>query len=101
VSGEALVLVVDDDPGTRKVARANLSLEGFEVQVASSARDALARLQESDPLALVTDLKLGDMDGIALMERARAARPHLPVVLVTGNATVETAVQAMRKGALH
>jgi len=101
MSGEALVLVVDDDPSTRKVARANLSLEGFEVAIASSAAEALTRLSELDPLALVTDLKLGDLDGIALMDRARELRPDLPVVLVTGNATVETAVQAMRKGALH
>ena len=101
MSGEALVLVVDDDPGTRKVARANLGLEGFEVAIAASAAEALTRLSELDPLALVTDLKLGDLDGIALMDRAHELRPELPVVLVTGNATVETAVQAMRKGALH
>ena len=60
-----------------------------------------ALLADLDPLALVTDLKLGDLDGIALMDRAHELRPELPVVLVTGNATVETAVQAMRKGALH
>jgi two-component system response regulator AtoC len=101
VSAEGLVLVVDDDPGTRKVARANLSLEGFEVIVASSAAEALARLAESDPLALVTDLKMPDQDGIALMERAHAERPWLPVVLVTAHATVETAVQALRRGAHH
>jgi two-component system response regulator AtoC len=98
---DALVLVVDDDPGTRKVARANLSLEGFEVVVASSAAEAVARLAEIDPLAVVTDLKLGDGDGIGLMDRVHASRPALPVVLVTGNATIESAVQAMRKGALH
>jgi two-component system response regulator AtoC len=96
-----LVLLVDDDPGTRKVARANLSLEGFEVAVASSAQEAMSRLAEADPLALVTDLKLPDLDGIALMERVHAARPGLPTVVVTGNATVETAVQALRRGAIH
>jgi two-component system response regulator AtoC len=101
MSKEGLVLVVDDDPGTRKVARANLGLEGFEVLVASSGAEALARLAEADPLAMVSDLKMPDLDGIALMERVHAERPSLPVVLVTANATVETAVQAMRQGALH
>jgi len=101
VSKEGLILVVDDDPNTRKVARANLGLEGFEVLVASSGAEALARLGEADPLALVTDLQMPDLDGIALMEQARAERPWLPVVLVTAHATVETAVQAMRKGAIH
>jgi two-component system response regulator AtoC len=50
---------------------------------------------------MVSDLKMPDVDGIALMERVHALRPSLPVVLVTAHATVETAVQAMRKGALH
>jgi two-component system response regulator AtoC len=101
MNSEPLVLVVDDDPSARKVARANLSLEGFEVVVASGGQEALARLAESDPLAVVSDLQMPDMDGIALMERIRAVRPSLPVVLVTAHATVETAVEAMRKGALH
>jgi two-component system, NtrC family, response regulator AtoC len=101
VSREGLVLVVDDDAGTRRVARANLALEGFEVLVASSAAEALARLSESDPLALVTDLKMPDEDGIALMARVHRERPWLPVILVTAHATVETAVQALRRGAHH
>jgi two-component system, NtrC family, response regulator AtoC len=101
VSREGLVLVVDDDPGTRRVARANLGLEGFEVLVASSAAEAMERLGESDPLALVTDLKMPDEDGIALMARVHAERPWLPVILVTAHATVETAVQALRRGAHH
>ncbi len=95
------VLVVDDDPGTRKVARANLSLEGFEVVTAASAVEALARLVETDPFALVTDLKMPGKDGIALMDEVHALRPSLPVVLVTGHATVENAVAAMKRGALH
>jgi two-component system, NtrC family, response regulator AtoC len=101
VSREGLVLVVDDDPGTRKVARANLSLERFEVLVAASAAEAMERLAESDPLALVTDLKMPDADGISLMERVHAERPWLPVILMTAHATVETAVQALRRGAHH
>ncbi len=100
-TGAGLVLLVDDDASTRKVARANLALEGFEVIVASSGAEALARLAESDPLAMVSDLKMPDVDGIALMEKVHAMRPSLPVVLVTAHATIETAVQAMRKGALH
>ena len=101
MSREGLVLVVDDDAGTRKVARANLSLEGFEVLVASSTADALDRLADADPLAVVTDLKMPDLDGIALMGRIHAERPWLPVILVTAHATVETAVQALRRGAHH
>ncbi len=96
-----LVLLVDDDPGVRKVAKANLSLEGFEILTASSAAQAIALLSENDPLAIVSDLKMPDLDGIGLMEKIHALRPGLPVVLATAYATIETAVQAMRRGALH
>lgn len=101
MSADALVLLVDDDPGARKVARGNLGLEGFEVLLASSGAEALARLSESDPLAVVSDLRMPDQDGIALMAAVHAARPGLPFVLVTAHATVETAVEAMRRGAVH
>jgi two-component system response regulator AtoC len=101
VSQEGLILLVDDDPGARKVARANLGMEGFEVLLASGGEEALSRLAESDPLAVVSDLKMPDLDGIALMARVHAQRPGLPFVLVTANATVETAVAALRQGAVH
>ncbi|MBK8594123.1 MAG: sigma-54-dependent Fis family transcriptional regulator [Holophagales bacterium] len=101
MTGDALVLLVDDDPGARKVARGNLGLEGFEVLLASSGAEALARLSESDPLAVVSDLRMPDLDGIELMAAVHAARPGLPFVLVTAHATVETAVEAMRRGAVH
>ena len=101
MNGEGLVLVVDDDPGTRKVARGNLGLEGFEVLLASSGSEALDVLSRTDPLAVVSDLRMPDMDGIALMTAAHARRPGLPFVLVTAHATVETAVAAMRQGAVH
>ena len=101
MSGGDPILLVDDDPGTRKVAKANLSLEGFEVLTASGADEAMSRLAEADPLALVSDLKMPGKDGLALMDEVHALRPSLPVVLVTGHATVENAVAAMRRGALH
>ena len=101
MNGEGLILVVDDDPGTRKVARGNLGLEGFEVLVASSGAEALDLLAGTDPLAVVSDLRMPHMDGIALMTAAHARRPGLPFVLVTAHATVETAVAALRQGAVH
>ncbi len=101
MSGEGLILLVDDDPGTRKVARANLGLEGFEVLLASSGAEALDLLAGTDPLAVVSDLRMPDLDGIALMAAAHARRPGLPFVLVTAHATVETAVAALRQGAVH
>ncbi len=99
--GGPLVLVVDDDAGMRKVARANLRLEGFEVATAGSAKEALAWLADHDPLAIVTDLRMPGVSGLDLLARVQELRPHVPVVLVTAHASVETAVEAMRRGALH
>ncbi len=101
MNGEGQILLVDDDPGTRKVARGNLSLEGFDVLLASCGREALSRLAECDPLAVVSDLRMPDMDGIALMAAVHTTRPGLPFILVTAHATVETAVTALRQGAVH
>ena len=62
---------------------------------------ALARVQETAPDVLVTDLHMPGMDGIQLLERAREAIPELIVVLVTAFADVDTAVRAMQSGAEH
>ncbi len=96
-----MVLVADDDPGTRRVCEANLSLEGFEVITRSSGEAALEILRDSAPMAAVVDLEMPDMNGIQFIERARALRPSLPIIVVTGHASVGTAVEAMRQGALH
>ncbi len=99
--GDDLILVVDDDAGTRKVCDANLSLEGFTVACAGSGTEALAQLDRLDPMAAVVDLRMPDMTGIQFMERARRVRPSLPIILVTAHASVDTAVESMRQGALH
>ncbi len=97
----ARVLVVDDDESARNGLAGLLRSERFEVDTAEDGEDALARLDETGPDVLVTDLHMPRLDGMQLLERARERYPELVVVMVTAFSDVETAVRAMQKGAEH
>ncbi len=99
--GRGRVLVADDEEAARKGLASLLRREGFEVDVAEDGVQALARLEETAPDVLVTDLHMPGLDGLQLLEKAREAIPELVVVMVTAFADVDTAVQAMQKGAEH
>ena len=94
------VLVVDDDPSLSRTLKEFLVEEGYEVETAHDAEHALA-IQERNPricLALL-DLMMPLTDGITLMEQLRRRDPDLPVMIMTGFGTIETAVEAMKRGA--
>jgi two-component system response regulator HydG len=95
------ILVADDDAGARSGLATLLRSEGFEVDLAEDGERALARLQETAPDVLVTDLQMPGLDGLQLLEQAKEATPELVAILVTAFADVDTAVQAMQKGAEH
>jgi two-component system, NtrC family, response regulator HydG len=95
------VVVADDEASARSGLGTLLRDEGFDVILAEDGPTALARVQESAPDILVTDLRMPGMDGIELLRRAREANPDLIVVLMTAFAEVETAVRAMQEGAEH
>jgi two-component system response regulator HydG len=95
----ARILVADDEASSRSGLSALLKDEGFEVVVAEDGYKALARLQETAPDVLLTDLRMPGLDGIELLKKAREVYPDLVVVLMTAFAGVETAVRAMQEGA--
>src|SRR5450755_253355 len=95
------VVVSDDEASARSGLGTLLRDEGFDVVLAEDGSVSLARVQESAPDILVTDLRMPGMDGIELLRRAREADPALIVVLMTAFAEVETAVRAMHEGAEH
>ena len=91
--------MVDDDASTRTVMAAGLGDDGYEVRTAASAEEALPLVMQERFDAVVTDVVMGGMSGIALLRKIRDVRPALPVVVITGYGSVESAVEAMREGA--
>ncbi|MCC7342154.1 MAG: response regulator, partial [Bryobacterales bacterium] len=91
------ILIVEDEDKLRRALELHLRSLGFEVSVASSAEEALGAIDRSD--LVLTDLRLPGMDGVEFLSRVRLTNSVSPVILMTAYGTVESAVEAMRKGA--
>ncbi len=94
------ILVVDDMEMMRDSLEAILVRAGHRVATCEDAVIALDRLKSTSFDLVVTDLKMPKMDGIAFMDRIRSMNSDVPVIMMTAHATISTAVEAMRKGAL-
>jgi two-component system response regulator GlrR len=92
------VLVVDDDPDLLKLLAMRLGAAGYGVQTAESGERALAAIAVSRPDVVVTDLKMGGMDGLALFDAVQRAAPTLPVIILTAHGTIPDAVDATKRG---
>jgi len=93
------VLLVDDDADMLSMLSKLLSRRGYAVETASSATTALAKLKKSSFEVVISDVRMPKMDGVALLEKVKERTPRTAVVLLTGYGTIETAVNAMKKGA--
>lgn len=94
-----MILVVDDEPELRNVLVEALTRQGFEVCGCSSGRRALEELRAKNFDLLLTDLMMPEMDGIALLTAALEIDPHLVGIVMTGQGTIQTAIEAMKLGA--
>ena len=93
------ILVVDDDPNLRKTLSDILRVKGYETAVAASGAEAIAAAEhETFSLALI-DLMLPDMPGLEVMARIKAISPPTEVIILTGHASMDTAIEAIRQGA--
>ena len=93
------ILIVDDELNMRLVLRAMLKKEGYEVFVAEDGLAALNILKDNDVSAIVTDLKMPRLDGMGLLDRVTREYPSIPIIIITAYGTVNTAVDALKKGA--
>lgn len=93
------ILVVDDERDICRALEFLLSREGYKVAVTYSGQDALKKIESEDFDLVITDLKMEGLDGMQVLERALNLRPNLMVILMTAFASVESAVEAMKKGA--
>jgi DNA-binding NtrC family response regulator len=93
------ILLVDDDERLRNAAGKVLTAEGYRVVNAASAREALEALKEEAFALVISDLRLPDLDGIALLKQMRQLLPEAEVVMITGYGSIEKAVEAIQLGA--
>lgn len=97
---QGTILIVDDEKGIRDLFLELLRSERVPVRVAESGREAIAMVNEMTPSLLITDVLLPDHDGIAVLEEAQRIDARIIGVVMTGAATVELAVRAMKAGAI-
>jgi two-component system response regulator AtoC len=95
----AVVLVVDDEPLQREILKTILDDEGYETHTASSGEEGLEVVKRLNPDAILTDLKMKDMDGIEFIESIPKGSFEPSMIIMTAYGTVSSAVEAMKKGA--
>ncbi len=95
----ARILIVDDEPDMLENCTRILSPQGYRCITAENGRAGLALLERVRPDVLLTDLKMPEMDGMTLLRHAHELDPALPVIMITGFATIESAVAAVKEGA--
>lgn len=100
MTNPARILIIDDEEGIRMSLRGILAEdEGHEVYEAATAEDGLALLARETPDIVFLDIWLPGMDGLTALGRIREAYPTLPVIMISGHGTIETAVNAILQGA--
>lgn len=96
----ARILIVDDEPKLGRVLVEMLEGAGHDVARAGGGREALARLQEKPVDVVITDLRMPDVDGMAVLKAVKTATPNTDVMMMTAHATAQNAVEAMTQGAV-
>jgi len=103
-NSQGFVVVIDDDPQMRSLLIDHLELENYYVKPFADGLEAMRFLLGSDPEAaqvelVLTDLRMPEMDGLSVLRQLRPQRPNLPIIIMTAHASVESAIEGLRKGA--
>ena len=98
-SSPASILIVDDDPDIREVLSDRLEYEGYRVSAVGLGEEAIARVREARFGAVVLDMGLPDLHGLAVLKVLMEMDPHLPVIVLTGDPSVANTVGSFQKGA--
>lgn len=93
------ILIVDDEKGQRDILTLILKKEGYDIVDVSGVREALAQLEKREFDLIMTDLKMQEQSGLDLLEKVLAEDPQQCIIMMTAHGSVDTAVEAMRKGA--
>jgi two-component system, NtrC family, nitrogen regulation response regulator NtrX len=99
VSNMTKILVIDDERSIRNTLKEILEFEKFEVEVAEDGIEGLEKLEKNTFDVILCDIKMPRMDGIEVLEKIHAMDPDTTVVMISGHGTIDTAVEAIKKGA--
>lgn len=93
------ILVIDDQRSIRSTLKDILELEGHEVALAENGKEGVEMLSKSKYDILLTDIKMPEMDGMEVLEKAVEMAPGMPVIMISGHGNIDTAVESIKKGA--
>ncbi|HMO32412.1 MAG TPA: sigma-54 dependent transcriptional regulator [Lacibacter sp.] len=93
------ILIIDDEKAIRKTLSEILSYEGYKITDAENGEEGLRKFKEAAFDVVLCDIKMPRLDGLEFLEKAREIRPEVPVIMISGHGTIETAVEAVKKGA--
>jgi two-component system, NtrC family, nitrogen regulation response regulator NtrX len=95
----ASILIIDDEKAIRKTLTEILSYEGYKIDEASDGEEGLKRFSEKAYDIVLCDIKMPKLDGIEFLEKAKEINPDVPVIMISGHGNIDTAVEAVKKGA--
>jgi two-component system, NtrC family, nitrogen regulation response regulator NtrX len=93
------ILIIDDEKAIRKTLSEILSFEGYKIDEAGDGEEGFRKFRDKEYDVILCDIKMPKMDGIEFLEKAKEANPDLPIIMISGHGTIETAVEAVKKGA--
>ncbi len=93
------ILIVDDEKNIREGLGASLEMDGYQIFLAENGKKGLDTVNKEDIDLVITDLKMPELSGEELLKKITSANPNIPVIILTGHGSIETAVTAMRNGA--
>ena len=95
----ATILIIDDEKAIRKTLTEILSFEGYKIDEASDGEEGLKKFKEKTYDAVLCDIKMPKIDGIDFLQKAVEINPDVPIIMISGHGNIETAVEAVKKGA--
>lgn len=93
------ILIIDDEKSIRKTLSEILSFEGYKIEEAADGEEGLKRFSEKNVDLVLCDIKMPKLDGIEFLERAKEINPDIPIIMISGHGNIDTAVEAVKKGA--
>lgn len=93
------ILIIDDEKAIRKTLSEILSYEGYKIEEAGDGEEGLRRFRDKTFDVVLCDIKMPKLDGIEFLEKVRESNPDVPVIMISGHGNIDTAVEAVKKGA--